>query len=169
LKRKQGRTSFNQTQTRKVRSVPAFYRKKSSSFTVYVKTMTSMSTLSTKTISLKVKPSDTIVSLKQKIETKEGYPLEQQHLILLNQRLENNKSISDYDLQPKCIIHLIVRVEGTMQIFLKTMKGKHVALDVLPTQTIDEMKKQIEFKEGITHMSNVLFSLERSWQSAVEH
>jgi len=150
IKKTESDTSFNQTQTRKGRNVPAFYRKKSNAFTIYVKMLTTTSTMPEKTVTLKVKPNDTIASLKQKIETKEGYPQDHQHLILFNQQLENDKSISDYEkLGPKAVVHLIVRITGTMQIFLKTMKGKNIALDVLPNQTVDDMKQQIEYKEGI--------------------
>nr|CAG8515421.1 8330_t:CDS:2 [Entrophospora candida]CAG8516955.1 4692_t:CDS:2 [Entrophospora candida] len=152
-------TSSNQTQTRKARNVPTFYRKKSSSFTIYVKTLTSLTTLTGKTINLKVKPNDTIASLKEKIETAEGYPHDQQHLMLFNQRLENDKSISDYHLQAKSVIYLVVRIPGTMQIFLKTMKGKNLTLDVLATQTVDDLKLQIEHKEGIPpHEQRLIFA-----------
>jgi ubiquitin C len=36
-----------------------------------------------------------------------------------------------------------------MQIFVKTLTGKHIALEVAPTDRIEDLKAKIEDKEGI--------------------
>mmetsp|Transcript_8398 Transcript_8398/g.9491 ORF Transcript_8398/g.9491 Transcript_8398/m.9491 type:complete len:80 (-) Transcript_8398:67-306(-) len=70
-------------------------------------------TLTGKTISLFGEATDTIESLKTKIQEKEDIPIDQQRLILSGKELENDKTCSDYNLQrEEYSIHLIVRVRA---------------------------------------------------------
>ena len=36
-----------------------------------------------------------------------------------------------------------------MQVFVKTLTGKTITLDVAPTETVESLKAQIEAREGI--------------------
>lgn len=69
-------------------------------------------TLSGKTLTIEVEPTESIESIKQKIADQEGVEESTQRLIFGGKQLENGKTLQDYDVGEDATVHLVLRLRG---------------------------------------------------------
>jgi hypothetical protein len=104
------------------------------------------------TWAIDVEPSDAVGSAKVKLQDRFSVTPENQILSFAGKELDDNRTFSDYNIQRDAIIIFTLRnplPPLTIQIFVKTLTGKTLIIEIEPSETIDALKQKILENEGI--------------------
>ena len=127
---------------------------------IFVKTSTE------KTIQLKVLESDTVSHVKELIQKEENIHPCRQMLTFNTRSLEDTSSLSHYNIQHNDTINLVISKYSF--VFIKTLTGQTIAMEVKLDERILNMKARVEEKEGIPKDQQGC-SLEANTYKTIEH
>ncbi|GJN07498.1 hypothetical protein PR202_ga25334 [Eleusine coracana subsp. coracana] len=98
-------------------------------------------TIAGQTITLPVKPSDTVDSVKARIQ-------DQQRIIFDGKQLDGQSTLADYNIQRDSTLHLD-HPSASMQVLVKTQPSKTIRLELKFSDTIGKVKGMIQDQQRI--------------------
>ncbi|KAJ0817851.1 putative Ubiquitin-like domain-containing protein [Helianthus annuus] len=104
--------------------------------------------LTGETITLEVKPSDTIHNIKAKIQDVVDIPPDEQELIFNEMYLHDIDTLASYNISSKSTLTFTRTSGGLMRIFIQTSTGRIITLKVKSSDTVQNVKFKIQNMEG---------------------
>ena len=83
-------------------------------------------------------------------------PTDQQTLFFYDEQLLDGCTLHDYDIYNESILYLALTFRGGMEIFVRTLTGKTITLEVEASDTMEDIKTKIQYKEGILTDQHIL-------------
>ena len=108
-----------------------------------------------------IKTSETVRELKSKIQIKEGISPGEQRLSYEGKQLEDGRTLAHYEIQELSSLQLVLaqRPPGVIEITVKTLTGAMISAMMKPSNTIDELKSEIQSQQGIPNdQQRLIFS-----------
>ena len=97
-----------------------------------------------KPISLVIKPSETLETIKHNIEEKAHISSVNQCLVSRGKELNNNHALADSHAKGLSLINVLLRLRGGMKIFVQTAIDKRIAMEVNASDTISMVLSKLE-------------------------
>jgi large subunit ribosomal protein L40e len=98
--------------------------------------------LNGKTITLKVNSYMKIITLKELIQSIEGVPANIQRLLFAGMQLEDDRTVSDYNIQKESFLSLVLRLRGGMYHFTSGRQD----FDTFPCDDVETIKNVLAFE-----------------------
>ncbi len=130
------------------RTLSHYSIKEGSTVTVVVRYQLWVKSLHGNAFVVEVESSDSVESMKAKIEAEKGIPLDHQCLLCGEEHLEDGHMLHEYDIETVDVY--CYDLHGTIHpIFIRTLYGKRFTLGVEPGDTVKKVKAKIQDSEGL--------------------
>ena len=112
-------------------------------------------TLTGRTVAMDVDACHSVGSVKLQIQDREGIAARDQRLVHVGKQLQDRWTLAQCGLcgdgsgRVVSAVEVLLRLRGGMQIFVKTLTGKTLTIDVEVSDTIENVKQKIQDKAGI--------------------
>eukprot|EP00746_Dinoflagellata_sp_MGD_P071615 gnl/MRDRNA2_/MRDRNA2_29147_c0_seq1.p1 gnl/MRDRNA2_/MRDRNA2_29147_c0~~gnl/MRDRNA2_/MRDRNA2_29147_c0_seq1.p1 ORF type:complete len:1311 (-),score=279.25 gnl/MRDRNA2_/MRDRNA2_29147_c0_seq1:370-4302(-) len=97
-----------------------------------------------KVMELDLPQDSTVLDTKKRIESLEGNTVPSQRLIFGGKTLRDGQTLQDCGIQKEAVVHLVLRLQNSLTISIRTMTGKTITLEVKLSDTVDAVKAMIE-------------------------